>query len=251
MKTYTLITGASSGIGEATARRLAKDGRNLILVARRQERLEALQKELEASVDVRIAAVDLTDEAATSALFAGLQDLSIDVVINNAGRALGRDPFAAATWEDLRGMIALNVLGFLQVIHLSLPFLKKTKGHLVTLGSIAGLEVYEGGVTYCGTKHFVKAVTQGLRVELVEEEIRVTEILPGAVHTEFSDVRYKGDKAKSDAVYEGFDPLLPEDIADSIAYALSRPRHVNIDQLLIMPTAQGRVGKTLKRPRKA
>lgn len=246
MKSFTLITGASSGIGEATARRLASEGRNLLLVARRGDRLEALQRELSA-VEVRPLAVDLTDESAVEAMFAGLAQTPIDAVVNNAGRALGRDPFEKASWADLKGMLDLNVTAFLHVMHRSMPHLIRTKGHLVNIGSIAGLEVYEGGVTYCGTKHFVRAVTQGVRVELVEHEVRVTEILPGAVHTEFSAVRYKGDTARAEAVYEGFRPLSSEDVADAVAYALSRPKHVNIDQVLIMPTAQGRIGKTLKK----
>lgn len=247
MKTFTLITGASSGIGEATARRLARDGRNLILVARRKDRLEALQKELSSTVDVQIAGVDLTDRAATQSFFVSMRDRDIDAVINNAGRALGRDRLDAASMDDLQGMIDLNISAFTHVIRLSLPFLVKTKGHLVNLGSIAGLEVYEGGVTYCATKHFVRAMSHGLRIELVEQEVRVTEICPGAVETEFSLVRYKGDNKKAAAVYEGYEPLRPEDIADSIAYALSRPKHVNVDTMLVMPTAQARAGATLNK----
>lgn len=247
MNTYTLITGASSGIGEATSRALANEGRNLILVARRKEKLDALKHDLGGQVDVRTFAVDLTDMSAVDKMFSELSGLSIDAVINNAGRALGRDRVEVSKWEDLKGMLDLNVTAFLKVIHCSIPFLKETKGHLVNLGSISGWEVYDGGVTYCATKHFVRAMSQGLRVELVEHEIRVTEIQPGAVETEFSVVRYKGDKAKADAVYEGYDPLRAQDIADAIVYALSRPKHVTIDQMLIMPTAQARMGKTLKK----
>lgn len=247
MNTYTLITGASSGIGEATARALAKEGRNLILVARRKEKIDALKSDLGRSVDVRTFDVDLTDMSAVDKMFAELSGLSIDAVINNAGRALGRDRVEVSQWNDLKGMLDLNVTAFLKVIHCSVPFLKKTKGHLVNIGSIAGWEVYEGGVTYCATKHFVRAVSQGLRVELVEHEVRVTEIQPGAVETEFSVVRYKGDTEKADTVYEGYDPLRPEDIADAVVYALSRPKHVTVDQMLVMPTAQARIGKIFKK----
>ncbi len=236
---YTLITGASSGIGEATARLLASQKRHLILVARRKEKLDELAQELrQQGVDIIVYAVDLTIASDVEALFEQIGKHSIEAVINNAGAAFGRDPLEVATEKDIQGMIDLDISACVRVVRLSIPLLKKTAGHLVNLGSIAGREVYEGGLTYCGTKHFVHALTMGLRTELLGTGIRVTEIAPGAVDTEFSVVRYKGDKERAASIYKGYEPLHSQDVADAIWYALSRPKHVNIEHLLIMPTAQ-------------
>lgn len=236
---YTLITGASSGIGEAAARLLAKQKRNLILMARRKERLDAIAEDLKKEgIDVIVQVLDVTDAAALEKFFASLKDKKIDAVINNAGGAFGRDHLEDATDDDLQKMIDLDISAFTRVTRLSVPHLKKTKGHLIAIGSIAGREVYEGGLVYCGAKHFVHAVIMGLRTELLGTDIRVTEIAPGAVDTEFSLVRYHGDRERAKKVYEGFEPLHAADIADGIWYALSRPKHVTIEHLLIMPTAQ-------------
>ena len=245
MKTYSLITGASAGIGEATARLFAKEGRNLILIARREDRLTKLVEELD-SVDVKIFGVDVTDHSALETIFKHLNDVSIDVVVNNAGLALGRDTFDQYDFKDAETMIDVNITAFLKVAHLALPFLKKSQGHLVNLGSIAGIEAYKGGAVYCGTKHFVHAFSRALRQDLLGTGVRVTIIAPGNVETEFSVVRHKGDKAKADAVYQGWRHLKAEDIADAINYAVTRPKHVDIEHMTVMPTDQA--GITVFRP---
>jgi len=238
MKTYTLITGASAGIGEAAARLFAAQGRNLILIARREERLQKLQAEL-STVDVKIRAADVTDSVTLEHFFTkDLAGISIDVVINNAGLALGRDSFDQYDFQDIETMINVNIKAFLKIAHLGLPFLKKTKGHLINLGSIAGMKSYGGGAVYCGTKHFVHAFTEALRQDLLGSGVRVTTIAPGNVETEFSIVRHKGDTEAADAVYKGFDSLKAEDIADAMWYAVSRPAHVNTELMLVMPTDQ-------------
>ncbi len=245
---FTLITGASAGIGEATARLFAAQGKNLILIARRKERLENLKSTLEKAnnIEVRIVEIDVTDHAALEAFFAGLTDVQIDVVVNNAGLAIGKDTFDDYDFKDVQPMIDVNITGFLKVAHLSLPFLKKSQGHLVNLGSIAGIEAYKGGAVYCGTKHFVHAFSRALRHDLLGTGVRVTIIAPGNVETEFSDVRYKGDTKKAKAIYEGWRHLTSEDIADAIWYAVSRPKHVNIEQMTVMPTDQA--GVMIHRP---
>ena len=249
MKTFVFITGASSGIGEAAAKRLAKEGKNLLLTARRKERLEKLEKQLKRAhgIEVIVRACDLTDRAAVEKLFDAWGKYSVEAVINNAGKALGREPIELANFDDLQQTMDLNISAFLHVLKLSIPLLKKSQGHLVNIGSIAGVEMYENGVTYCGTKHFVHEVTRGIRLELSGSGVRVTEIAPGNVDTEFSRVRYKGDMERVRKVYEGFEPLHAPDIADAIWYALSRPRHVNIQHLLIMPTAQAGSGKIARK----
>ncbi|MDD4287558.1 MAG: SDR family NAD(P)-dependent oxidoreductase [Candidatus Peribacteraceae bacterium] len=248
MESYVLITGASSGIGRATAVRLAKEKKNLILVARRQEKLSALEKELKPEgVKVVLRPLDLLDRKALEKMFNELKEFPLEAVINNAGKALGRDPLDKASDEDLQGMIDLNISAFLRVVLLSIPHLKKTQGHLVNIGSIAGLEIYENGATYCGTKHFVHAINQGARIDLLGSGIRVTEINPGNVDTEFSVVRYHGDTEKAKKVYQGYEPLHAEDVAEAIWYALSRPKHVNIQQIVIVPTAQTTTGKIARK----
>ncbi len=237
MKQFTLITGATAGIGEATARLFAGQGRNLILIARREERLKKLAKEF-GSVDVKIFRADVTDHKSLEKIFKDLNDVSIDVVVNNAGLALGRDPFDQYDFKDVEPMIDVNIPAFLKVAHLSLPHLKKSQGHLVNLGSIAGIEAYKGGAVYCGTKHFVHAFSRALRHDLLGTGVRVTIIAPGNVETEFSEVRFKGDEKKAKATYEGWRHLKAEDIADAIWYAVSRPKHVDMEQITVMPTDQ-------------
>ncbi len=238
MQTFTLITGASAGIGEATARLFAEKGRNLILIARRGERLQQLKKEL-AAVEVKIFEADVTNASVLEKIFrTDLGKTAIDCIVNNAGLALGRDAFDQYDFADVERMIDVNITAFLKVAHLGLPFLKNTKGHLINLGSIAGMEAYGGGAVYCGTKHFVHAFSKALRQDLLGSGVRVTTVAPGNVETEFSIVRHKGDKAKADAVYKGFHALTAADIADAIWYAVSRPAHVNTELLLVMPTDQ-------------
>ncbi len=234
---HTLITGASSGIGEATARLFAKQKRNLILLARRKDRLEKLRQEL-AGVDVRICEADVTDHEALEALFASFKGIEIDVVVNNAGLALGMDAFDGQDFSDVRRMIDVNVTGMMKVAHLSIPFLRKTNGHLVNLGSIAGLETYAGGTVYCATKHFVHAFTSGLRKDLIGSGVRVTTVAPGKVETEFSIVRLKGNAEAAKALYKNYRALKAEDIADAVRYAVECPPHVDVEQILVMPTDQ-------------
>ncbi len=247
-KTYTLITGASAGIGKATAEALAKDGRNLILVARRMEKLEEIKKGIEAThnVDVRIFDVDVSDIDQVTAFFTSINGYSIDALVNNAGLARGRTTLEEAKWEDIEEMLATNVKGFLRVAQLCIPFLKQTKGHIVNLSSIAGLEAYEGGNVYCGTKAFVKMLSRNLRIDLHGTGVRVTDIAPGLVETDFSLTRFRGDAPRAKAVYEGVKALKPEDIAACIAFALRQPPHVNIDSMLVMPTAQATVTRIAK-----
>jgi NADP-dependent 3-hydroxy acid dehydrogenase YdfG len=245
----TLITGASSGIGEATARVFAEHGHDLILVARRSDRLKELAAKLskQHGISVSAHALDVTDEKGLIRFFASLEDKNIDVIVNNAGLALGTEPLQDASTEDADAMIAVNISGFLHVIEQSLPFLQKSKGHLVNVGSIAGLDAYRGGTVYCGTKHFVHGASKGLRHDLLGTGVRVTEIAPARVETEFSVVRYKGDAKRAKAVYEGFTPLAPTDIAEAIWFAVSRPKHVTIEHLIIYPTDQASATAVVKR----
>ncbi len=242
IQNYTLITGASSGIGKVCAEELAKIGKNLILIARRIEKLEEIKKQLESEhgIEVEIFEVDVRDDGQVDGFFNQIADKSIDVVINNAGLARGKDQFENAKWEDLKEMIETNIKGFTRVAHLSIPFLKKTKGHVINISSIAGLQAYEGGSVYCGSKAYVQMISRALRLELKDTNVRVTDIAPGVTETEFWTVRYHGDKEKGDKAYEGFAPLQAKDIVDCIIFALDRPKHVNIDTMLVMPTEDRR-----------
>lgn len=237
---YSLITGASSGIGKATALALAKEGRNLILVARRKDRLTELKEILESNfkVEVQIFDTDLSKVENIDQLFNKLKSQSIDVLINNAGFALGKSSIEDYDWNDFNQMIDVNVRAFTRVAQLAIPFLKQTKGHIINISSIAGLEAYEGGSVYCSTKAYVKMMSKSIRIDLGRTGVRVTDIAPGAADTEFSLVRFKGNKETADAVYKNFVPLYAEDIAETIVFVLNRPASVNIDQIVIMPTAQ-------------
>jgi len=240
MKTYTLITGASSGIGEACARKLAARNRNLILTARRYDRLEALAEELKQKfhIEVEVREADFMKLSSIDDLFSSIAGFKVDTLINNAGFALGKTAIEDYDWDDFEQMIGVNVRAFTRVAQLCIPKLKETVGHIVNISSIAGIEAYEGGSVYCGTKAYVKMLSKSMRIDLAGTGIRVTDIAPGAVETEFSLVRFKGDQQKADAVYEGFVPLSADDIADAIEFALLRPSHVNIEYMVIMPTAQ-------------
>lgn len=238
---FTLITGASSGIGAATAQRLATMGHNLFLVARRTDRLSALAERLRAShaVDVRFVACDITDEDAVQRLCEQqMHGLSVNVVVNNAGLALGTEAFDAYDFSEVDAMLDLNVRAMMRIAHRTLPLLRASKGHLINLGSIAGIDAYAGGTVYCATKAFVHSFTRGLRQDLLGSGVRVTTIAPGRVETEFSDVRLRGDSDAAQKVYTGYRPLRPDDVADAIAYALSCPPHVTVEFLHIMPTDQ-------------
>ena len=237
---YTLITGASSGIGEAAARLLASKGHNLLLLARRKERLQQLCEELSTQYSVATLpyAVDLNDLAAIELFFKEIKEFNINCVINNAGLALGKAAPQEYDWLDFNQMIDTNIKAFTRVAQLSIPFLLETQGHMVNISSIAGQEAYEGGSVYCASKAYVKMISKSLRLDLAGTGVRITDIAPGAVETEFSEVRFKGNATMATAVYQGFMPLQAADVAEAIAFAIDRPTHVNIETMLIMPTAQ-------------
>jgi len=243
MSKTIFITGATAGFGKATAELFAKKGWNLILTGRRTERLIALKNELSASSgEIYIANFDVRDfEECKAAINSLPQDVlaNLDVLVNNAGLAAGRSTIDEGDLDDWNQMIDTNVKGLLHVSKLIIPFMKaKKSGHIVNIGSIAGKEVYPSGNVYCASKHAVDALSKAMRVDLLPHHIKVTNIAPGAAETEFSLVRFKGDEAVAKAVYNGYTPLFAQDIAESIEFVVSRPAHVNINDLLIMPTAQ-------------
>jgi serine 3-dehydrogenase len=238
-----LITGASAGIGEACARALAASGAELILLARREERLRELKSELEHEygATIRTSAIDLRDRDAVLAFAKSLddEDAAPDVLINNAGLSRGLDPVQEGDFQDWDEMIDTNIKGLLNITRAILPLMvRRDSGHLINLGSIAGRMVYPNGNVYNATKFAVRALSEAMNVDLAGTRIRVSSIDPGAVETEFSLVRFHGDEARANAVYQGFQPLTPADIADAISYVLNVPDHVNIQELVIMPTAQ-------------
>jgi NADP-dependent 3-hydroxy acid dehydrogenase YdfG len=239
-----VVTGASSGIGAATARRLATEGYHVVLAARRAQRLEALAKEVTgAGGEATPVAVDVTSDtevAALAELVAGL-DGDLELLVNNAGGARGSDPIASASVADWQWMYDVNVLGTLRVTKALLPALVESgAGTVIVLSSTAGLIVYEGGAGYAAAKHAQTALAETLRLELCGRPVRVVEIDPGMVRTdEFSLNRLGGDRARADAIYEGVkEPLVADDIADCIAFVATRPHHVNIDRLVVRPIAQ-------------
>ena len=228
-----LVTGASSGIGAATVRSLAAVGFEVVAAARRLERCEEVARE----VGGRAMRLDVTDPDSVAEVAQALPDVS--VLINNAGGALGLEPVAEANEENWRGMYETNVLGVMRMTKGLLPALERSgDGYIVVMGSVAGVEVYPGGAGYTAAKHAAHAVTRTLRLELLGKPIRVTEVAPGLVETEFSLVRFRGDEERASEVYEGTTPLAAEDVADAIAYVVTRPPHVDIDYLSIMPRDQ-------------
>jgi len=238
-----LITGATSGIGEACAHLFAQQGYRLVLVARRQNRLEELAKHFTAkyAVEIKTLVADVRDKLVLTKVLGDLPEdwKQVDVLINNAGLSQGLDPIDKGDTDDWDTMIDTNVKGLLYVTKIvSNWMVTAKKGHIINIGSIAGKEVYPNGNVYCATKHAVDALNKGMRVDLLPHGIKVTAINPGMVETEFSKVRFKGDEERANKVYDGFDPLLAQDIADAIWFAVSRPPHVNINDMLIMPTAQ-------------
>src|ERR1700722_4177138 len=245
MNRTILITGATSGFGEACARKFAAAGAHLILTGRRKDRLDALKRELEspASGTSRVLSLnfDVQDPAAASAAVASLPPewRKIDILINNAGLALGRDYFDEASLEDWETMIDTNVKGLLYVTKAVLPLMIPTgNGHIINLGSVAGKEVYEKGNVYCGSKFAVDAISRSMRIDMLRHGIKVTAIHPGAAETEFSKVRFKGDEGQAKKIYEGYTPLSAEDVADAIFYCASLPPHVCINDLVITCKAQ-------------
>lgn len=242
MKTV-FITGASSGIGYACAEIFAKQKFNLLLASRRVDRLHEIATDLQNKYGVQIHAIglDVRDKMLAQKVWDELPDSwkNIDVLINNAGLSRGLDPIEQGDTEDWDSMIDTNVKGLLYVTRLVAPIMKeKRQGHIINIGSIAGKEVYPNGNVYCATKHAVDALTKAMRIDLLPYNIKVTSVDPGAVETEFSIVRFKGDSERAKKVYEGFTPLTAEDVAEAIWFAASRPPHVNVNDLLLMPTAQ-------------
>jgi 3-hydroxy acid dehydrogenase / malonic semialdehyde reductase len=238
-----LITGATSGIGKATAQRLAQDGYDLILTGRRNRQLEETRKLISETANIRILTLcfDVRKQEEVEHFLGQLPPdwQSIDVLVNNAGLAAGLSPVNSGVLEDWEQMIDTNIKGLLFVTRVISPLMiANGKGHIVNIGSIAGKEVYENGNVYCATKHAVDALTKAMRIDLLKHGIKVSSVNPGAVETEFSIVRFKGDHERAKAVYKGYEPLHAEDIADAIHYILSRPPHVTINDMLIMPTAQ-------------
>ena len=238
MDKIVFITGATAGIGKACAERFASAGYNLIINGRRKERLEDLkiQLEKEYKVSVHTLCFDVQSRAAVFESIGQLPDewKNIDILINNAGLALGRDSFENADIDDWETMLHTNVDGLLYVTRAVLPYMiKNKKGHIVNIGSIAGKEVYENGNIYCASKFAVDAISRSMRIDLLKHRLKVTAIHPGAVETEFSLVRYKGDEERADAAYDGYVPLTAEDIADTVWYCTGLPDHVCINELVI------------------
>ena len=235
-----MITGATSGIGRATARVLASDGHHLILTGRRRERLDELTRDYPNGRFLALA-FDVRSREAVEDAIASLPPewQTIGTLINNAGLAVGLEPLHEGNPDDWERMIDTNIKGLLYVTRAVAPGMAKRRaGHIVNLGSIAGREVYPGGAVYCATKHAVRALSQGMRQDLLPYGIRVSLICPGAVETEFSIVRFKGDNQRAASVYDGYTPLTADDIARTIRFALNAPAHVDLQDILVMPTAQ-------------
>ena len=244
MDSYVFITGASSGFGEACASLFAQNGYNLILAARRIDRLVKLSADLSVKYGVKIISIelDVRNEIDVKKSIDNLPDnvkSNLTILINNAGLAAGRSSLETGLISDWNQMIDTNIKGLLYVSQCIIPIFKQNgSGHIFNLSSIAGKEVYINGNVYCATKHAVDALSKGMRIELVEFGIKVTNIAPGAAETEFSLVRFKGDKNTADSIYQGFDPLQAHDIAETIYFAATRPKHVTLNDIVIMPTAQ-------------
>lgn len=252
MTKWALITGATSGIGWATAHALAAQGFDILATGRRYEKLQELQKDLKASfsqVQVKISSFDVSDRFEVSEFMkAHAADLpQIEILVNNAGLACGVEKMQDASLDDWETMIDTNVKGLLFMTRGVVEHMvKKNSGHIINLGSVAGRWTYPGGGVYCATKFAVRALSEGLRMDLLGTKIRVTNIEPGMVNTEFSVVRLK-DQAKADKVYEGMTPLMAQDIAETIAWCAARPAHVNIQELVIYPTDQAHVGQVARK----
>ncbi len=248
------ITGASSGIGMACAQQFAANGAQLLLCARRLDTLNQLAKQLhdEYNVEVFTLGLDVQDSRQVSEMLkkcpAGWRD--IDILINNAGLAAGLDPIQAGNLQDWEEMINTNIKGLLYVTREVLPkMIEKNAGHIINIGSVAGHQVYPNGAVYCATKHAVNVLTQGLRMDLFGTKIRVSTIDPGMTETSFSKVRFKGDIERASAVYEGVETLKPADVADAVFYCATRPNHVNVCEVIMMPTAQASATMIFREPK--
>lgn len=243
MNKIALITGASAGIGEACAIKLAENGFDLIIAGRRKKNLDKLSKKIQElnKTDVLSLCLDVRNYEEVEKTIKALPERwkNIDVLVNNAGLAVGVSPIEQGVVDDWDRMIDTNLKGLLYVTRCVSPLMtERKKGLIVNISSIAGKEAYPGGNVYCGTKHAVEAITKGMRIDLLPHNIRVSSIAPGMVETEFSLVRFKGDETKAEQVYNGFNPLKAEDIADSLLFIATRPEHVSINDILIMPSAQ-------------
>lgn len=241
MNKTALITGATSGIGKATAKIFATEGINLILCGRRQNRLDELREELSEKVDVTNLNFDVRDKEAVKEQIGSLPAAfqTIDILINNAGNAHGLDYIQDGDPEDWDAMIDINVKGLLYVSRQILPkMVERQSGHVINIGSTAGKEVYQKGNVYCASKHAVDALNNSMRLDLNGTGVKVGAISPGMVETEFSDVRFKGDHKRAEKVYQNYNPLKPEDIADIIRFVVTRPYRVNIADVMVMPTDQ-------------
>jgi NADP-dependent 3-hydroxy acid dehydrogenase YdfG len=243
MSKITLITGATAGIGEACAHVFARERYDVIITGRRADRLEKLAQQLRKEYNVKVltSEFDVRDREEVISKLEALPDewKKINVLVNNAGLSQGLDPIQNGSYEDWETMIDTNIKGLLYVTKVvSNWMISNGFGHIVNLGSIAGKEVYPNGNVYCASKHAVDALNKGMRIDLLPYGIKVTAVHPGAVETEFSEVRFKGDKTRAKKVYDGFEPLVAKDIAETIWFVVSRPPHVNINELTIMPTAQ-------------
>lgn len=248
--TQVLVTGASAGIGAATVRALAAEGASpIVAMARREERLSSLKKEVEAEhgdagATVEPVVCDVRDRAAIDALVEDRPEVFADtaVLVNNAGLAVGRDPVHEADPDDVATMVETNVLGLLHMTRRVVPHMvERGRGHVVNLGSVAGRWVYKGGTIYCATKHAVHAISEGLRLDTHGSGVRVTTIAPGLVETEFSVVRHRGDEDRASKVYRDMTPLVADDIAQCILWAVRRPAHVNVQELVVFPTDQSAI----------
>lgn len=250
MSNIILITGATSGFGEAAAHKFAQNGWNIILTGRRKERLDKLEIEIRNyGVNVLPLCFDVRKLDEVQQAINGLSDTwkNIDVLLNNAGLAAGRGPIQEGVYDDWEQMIDTNVKGLLYMTREVSPLMvARNKGHIINVASLAGWEAYGGGNVYCGTKHAVRAITRSARIDLLPHNIKVSVISPGAADTEFSLVRFKGDEAKANAVYEGYQPLKAEDVAESIYFMATQPAHVNIEEIFILPTAQATATITKK-----
>ncbi len=251
MNKTALITGATAGIGEATALLLAKNGYNIIITGRRGSRLEQLKKKIESETKAEVLSLtfDVRKLPEVKQAISSLDKKwkQIDVLVNNAGLSVGLSHIDKGEIDDWERMIDTNIKGLLYVTREVSPLMVERKsGHIINIASIAGKEVYDGGNVYCATKHAVDALSKSMRIDLLHDNIKVTNIAPGMVETEFSIVRFKGDKERADKVYQGLTPLFAQDIAEAILFVVTRPEHVCINDMLIMPMAQAAVAHVLR-----
>jgi 3-hydroxy acid dehydrogenase / malonic semialdehyde reductase len=243
MNKTILVTGATSGFGKAIARQFAQDGDDLIITGRREELLMELSSELRKKYKIEVLSLcfDVRMKEEVELAISSLPDewKEIDVLVNNAGLAVGMNPIQEGVIDDWERMIDTNVKGLLYMTRFVAPLMvERKKGHIINIGSIAGKEVYPMGNVYCGSKFAVDGITKGTRIDLVAHNIKVTQVAPGAADTEFSRVRFKGDKERADSIYKGFKPLLAEDVAGVVFYVTTLPPHVSIHDVVVMPTAQ-------------